>query len=199
MFFLFAPAVLSLMPVPKRYPGLRWGTNNPIITVELFADPLCPDCQAIWPRIQYILNTYSQQINVIVHMLPLPYHTWAFVITRSILACNSLNEGTGNKFLELLYAGDIDQFQNDPMKGFGERDVLELVSKYVQEKLLINTQTFLTEYNKADISMAARIEFKFAASHSVSGTPTVYVNGVETELNAEQTQEEWDNYFKALL
>jgi hypothetical protein len=33
-----------------------------------------------------VLANSSTQVNLIVHFLPLPDHTWVFVVTRAILA-----------------------------------------------------------------------------------------------------------------
>lgn len=193
MFFaLFASALSSLVPTPRRYPGLQWGAAVPSVSVELFVDPLCPDCQAIWPNVALCLNRYATKLfGVTVHMLPLPYHTWSFLITRSIMAVKAIDEEIAKRFIDALYAGDIDMFQNDAMKKNSEETVLKIVAQYVAEKFGVSNSDFLEMYSKADTSMDARIEFKFAAVHSVCGTPTVYVNGVETEIGAETEIEKW--------
>lgn len=196
---LFAAAASVLMPVPKRYPGLVFGLDNPNISLEIFIDPLCPVCAMIWPNAEGIVQKFPTQLGIKIHFLPLPYHTWSFVITRSILAVKALSVEKAQQFIRNLLNGDQDQFSNSAMIDTSEKEVLADVAGYLTSKLGISAADFLAKYNSGDVSSDARIDFKFSATHAVSGTPVVYVNGVESELSAGQPLDEWVKFINQLL
>ena len=201
MLSLFFSLVLSsIIPTPSRYPGLTWGVSDPDVGVEVFIDPLCPDCMAIWPTIQQTLKRYSSKaFKVTAHLLPLPYHTWAFLITRSILAVKRIDIELAKKFIDNLYSGDLNMFQNNVLYDVSEENVLKIVANYVQEKLNVDNSKFLNLYNQVGVASEARIEFKFAAAHGICSTPTVYVNGVETELGSEVKTDKWFDFLDPLF
>jgi hypothetical protein len=200
MFFVLSALSASVpMPIPKRYPGLRFGPENAIIRLELFSDPLCPVCAAEWPTIQAVLNHYPTQLNLDVHFLPLPYHTWAYVITRSILAVNISSTTKAQQFLSNLYAGDQDRFSNDAFSSQSQSSAVPIIATYVLQTLGIPTAEFSANYYLGSTDDAGRIEFKFSAGHGVNGTPVVYLNGVETDLSADTPLSEWYKVIDGLI
>jgi predicted DsbA family dithiol-disulfide isomerase len=187
------------MPIPKRYPGLRFGPDNAFIRLELFADPLCSDCAVIWPSIQAILSRYPTQLSLNVHFLPLPYHTWAYVITRSILAVSLTSAAKAQQFLINLFTGDYDKFSNSSFANESQNSVLSIIAAYILETLGIPTADFTTNYNLPSTDEAGRIEFKFSAGRGVNGTPVVYINGMETTLNEATPLSQWNQIIDELI
>jgi protein-disulfide isomerase len=199
MFAFVALSASILMPIPRRYPGLLFGPANAVIKIELFADPLCPDCATIWPKVAAVLNHYPTQVNVDVHFLPLPYHTWAFVVTRGILAVNISSTAKAQTFLANLYAGDQNQFSNSALAGKGQNAVVQQLASYVQTKLSISTTEFLANYNPDTTDTAGRVEFKYSASRGANGTPVVYLNGVESSIDESTSLSTWYSIIDGLL
>jgi protein-disulfide isomerase len=197
--FLLVITSSILMPIPKRFPGLAFGPSKAIIRLELFADPLCPVCAAIWPTVQTVLNHYPTQLNLDVHFLPLPYHTWAYVITRSILAVNISSTTSAQQFLTKLYEGDQNQFSNTALADVGQTAVIAKVADYVSQNFGISTTTFNSNYNAANTDNLGRIEFKYSTSRGANGTPVVYLNGVESDLDADSTLSQWYAEIDALI
>jgi protein-disulfide isomerase len=188
-----------LMPIPKRFPGLAFGPTKAIIRLELFADPLCPVCASIWPTVQAVLAHYPTQLNLDVHFLPLPYHTWAYVVTRAIVAVNVTSTTSAQQFLTKLYAGDQNQFSNAALADVGQTAVIAKLATYVNQNFGIPTATFNTNYNAANTDNLGRIEFKYSASRGANGTPVVYLNGVESDLDSDSTLQQWYKEIDALI
>jgi hypothetical protein len=117
--------------------------------MELFSDPLCPGCAQEWTTIQAVLAHYPTQLNLDVHFLSLPYHTYSFVLTRSIIAVNITSTTTAQQFLTKLYSGDQDQFSNEALAGIGQTAVIAKVAQYVSDNFGISTSVFNTNYNAA--------------------------------------------------
>jgi len=155
MFILLLDIIYS-MPIPKRYPGIYFPINDGLVQLELFADPLCPACLAAWPVIQQLIGNYSTQLQVIVHLLPLPYHTWAFVVTQALRAVNAINNSKAQQMICNLYNGDQDKFSNSQMANKSQFEVTELVLQYVVSTLSIDYDTLKAEYDNQNTN--ARIE-----------------------------------------
>ena len=197
LFVLASFAFSALMPIPNRYPGLKYGTDSPTLEMEVYADPLCPICAMFWPTVEQIVQDYGNVLRLTVHFLPLPYHTWSFVVSRSLVAVEGIDTDKAKEFLKKLYDGDQNLFDNSAMSSKGQTEVVNYAADYVQKNLGISQSEFIPKYNNADED--TRIEFKFAASHGVNGTPIVYVNGVETDLGAGTPYSTWKSFLDGLL
>ena len=199
MLLHFAAIAFSAYPIPNRPTGIIWGTSNPLIVIDLFGDPLCPDCLAAWPTISQVLVKYATNVQIRYHMLPLPYHTWAFVVTRMILAVKSVSEFQARSLVSCLYSGDQSKFQNGDMELKGEKEAIQYIADWASYKAGIDKTTLLAKYALTDISLAARIEFKYAGFHNVAGTPTFFINGVQAPLGAESTVADWQAIIDPML
>jgi protein-disulfide isomerase len=199
LFAFFALTSAILMPIPKRYPGIGFGPAKAIIRLEVFTDPLCPGCAEEWPIIQAVLAHFPTQVNLDVHFLPLPYHTWAFVVTRAIIAVNITSTTSAQQFLSKLYAGDQDLFNNTALAETGQTAVVAKLATYVSKNFGISESTFNTNYNDPNTDNLARIEFKYSTSRGVNGTPVVYLNGVESDLDLDTPLSQWIAEIDALI
>lgn len=191
---LISFAYAASMPIPSRYPGLAYGVDSPLVHLEVYADPLCPICSILWPVLQQIIGAYPSNLRVTVHFLPLPYHTYSYLITRSIVAVQQISADKAKKFLDNIYNGDQDQFD---LPDKCENDVVKLVASYVERTLSIPQADFLQKYEDSD--SLARIEFKFAASQRVNGTPICFLNGVESDLGAGTPFSTWKSVIDELI
>lgn len=194
IFTLCAYAFSATMPIPNRYPGIVYGVDDPLVHLEVYVDPLCPICSMLWPVFQQIIETYPTNLRATVHFLPLPYHTWSYLITRSIVAVQQISLDKAKTFITNIYNGDQDQFD---LPSKCENDVLKLVAQYVENTLSIPQSEFLKQYDNSD--SLARIEFKFAASNRVNGTPICFLNGVESDLGAGTPFSTWKSVIDQLI
>jgi hypothetical protein len=138
-------------------------------------------------------------VNLDVHFLPLPYHTWSYVLVRSIVAVNVTSTTFAQQFLSNLYAGDMAQFTNEALADSGQTEVVEKIANYVNQKFGIATSVFYANYNAANSDNLGRIEFKFATGRTVNGTPCVYLNGQESDLDGDSPLSQWYAEIDALL
>ena len=198
MFFsLFFVSALSLIPVPNRPTGIVWNSEATNIVLEMYGDPLCPDCLAVWDTLKQVIDHYKENLQLRVHLLPLPYHTWAFVVTKAAMAVKSISEAKAQDFIDALYTGGQDQFENDPLSTTGQVDVIQKVLDYAATTTQIDKEQLQTAFNNNE--MNARIEFKYAAAHGVAGTPTFFVNGAEVELGGDAQPQDFYDIIDPLL
>jgi protein-disulfide isomerase len=184
--------------VPKRYPGFVWGDEDGPIGIELFCDPLCPECRDTWPILKTVLGRYPTQVSARVHLVNLPYHTWAYY---SIIAIYALNSTTlAKQMIDGLYsANEQSKFSNTALSNVPEAQIPAAFADFVAAKFGISKEAYLADFNNQTIRSAAGSTFSWAASHLVDGTPTVHFNGALTNLDVDSTLANWTSIVEALL
>ena len=197
MFSLLLSRARSGAPVPKRPTGIVWNNDAKDIVVEMYGDPLCPDCLAAWQPVMQMVTEYSKNVQFRLHLLPLPYHTWGFVVTKFAMGIKSISPAKACDFMNALYTGDQEKFENEPLAAKGQTEIIDFIADYASNLLSIEKTTLMEAYNSNELN--ARIEFKYAALHSVAGTPTFFVNGVQIDLDGESTINEWREIIDPLL
>lgn len=191
---LVSVAYAAAMTIPDRYPGIVYGDTNPLVHLEIYADPLCSVCAYFWPTVKEILEAYPKNLKTTVHFLPLPYHTWAFVMTKAILAVDQISRDKAKTLMDNIFLSDQEKFD---LPSKSQDEVIQIVAKYVEDTLSISQTDFLSKFYDAESD--ARIEFKFAASNRVNGTPICFLNGVETDLGAGTPLATWQQTIDALI
>jgi hypothetical protein len=195
MMFLLAAVAMA---IPKRYPGFLWGSDDAQVNIELFCDPLCPDCRDTWPALLTILGRYPTQVNARVQLLDLPYHTWSYYAIRAIYALNSTE--IAKRVIDALYSdGDLDKFSNTALLRVPEAQIAEQFANYVTQKFHVDKTRFLANFANTAIVSDAAGTFGWAASHMIDETPTVKINGALTALGPSSTILDWINIIKGLI
>ncbi|KAK8886640.1 hypothetical protein M9Y10_042106 [Tritrichomonas musculus] len=187
------------LSVPKRYPGVTWGRKDAVIHIEVYVDPLCPDCLAIWPTLKTVLDKYPTQVNLTLHPFNLPYHTWAYYMVRAIYALVSYDETLGKQFIDALYTGEQNQFSNSALENIGESSIPAKILNYIANKYGISEKDLETHFNDETVRSQAATGFTFAAAHAVDGTPTVFINGVMTDIDPDTSISSWVSIIDDLL
>ena len=59
--------------------------------------------------------------------------------------------------------------------------------------------TFELNYDDLNFIMLTRVEFKYSLIRNLKGTPTVYINGVESDLNDQSSLDDWVDTINGLL
>lgn len=200
MISLFAALCTALIPVPARPTGIKYGPAYAPINIEVFVDMTCPDCATEYKIVQQVLAAYPTQVNVVYHFFELPSHTWSYLLTRSVFACLKESEDYAKKMIEgLLGNGDQSQFYPYVLSEKGEAKVQALAEQYAVSTTGIDKGTFEINYDDLDVIQLTRIEFKYSLIRNLKGTPTVYINGVESSLTEESTLQDWKNLINSLL
>ena len=192
----FSLALAASIPTPKRPTGIVWNENAKDVILEMYGDPLCPDCLEAWDGMMKVVAEYSEHVQLRLHLLPLPYHTWAFAITKFICGVKNISAVKARDFANALYTGDQNLFENEPLMNYTQAQVVEYMANYASEKFDISKEELITQFGDAEGN--ARIEFKYAAAHGVAGTPTFFVNGAEVEPE-DRTIESWRKILDPLI
>lgn len=200
MFILFISFCLSLIPIPNRPTGIKYGPSYAPINIEIFIDITCPACASQYSTIQKILIEYPTQINVVYHFFEIPSHTWSYLLTRSIFACYKESEEYAKTMIDGLL-GKFEQIQFYPakLKESGEDKVKELAEQYAIEKTGIDRNTFEVNYDDPNVVKMTRVEFKYALIRNLEVTPTAYVNGVKSDLYGSASLQDWKDLIDSLL
>jgi predicted DsbA family dithiol-disulfide isomerase len=200
MFGLFLCSATSLIPVPKRLSGIHFGADPALIDIEVFCDSVCPDCAATWPVVEAVLNQYPTQVGVQLHFIALPSHTWAYALARGVFAVNSLSASTARQLVHGLYTkGEQAQFTASALKNTPESRVITSILNYIGSTYGLDPAKVQQAYNSTETVQNTRIDFKYAFLRHIPGTPTIYVNGAQTELNEESKLSDWVALINSLL
>jgi hypothetical protein len=184
--------------VPKRYPGFVWGPDDAQVAIEIFCDPLCPDCKDTWPTLIVVLGRYPTQVNARVELVNLPYHTWSYYSVIAIHALNSTD--LAKSTIDSFYTNnDQAKFSNDALSTVPEADIPGVFADYFANKFGFDRAKFLANFNDAGIRAAAAATFGWAAGHTVDGTPTITFNGALTDLGPDSTVTDWTTIINSLL
>lgn len=199
MFAVLLAVAQSLIPIPKGQPGIHFGPATALINVELFVDAVCPDCATIWPIVEQVLAKYPT-VNVQVHWLDLPTHTWAFAVSRAAFAAKSISEELAQKVVTGLFGNhEQDQFGTSKLMNVPESQVIPMILRWVSDTYNVDYSQIEMAYESVDVQMATRIDYKYSYIRNLPGTPTVYVNGAQTTLNEGSTFDDWCTLIDSLL
>ena len=199
MFFCFFSFILSEFPIPNRPTGIIWGPQLAPIIIDFFGDPLCSACLAAWPTISQLLVKYPTSVQLRYHMLPLPYHQWSFTMCRMLMTVKLLSEDKVRVLINKLYKGDQDMFLNGPMESKGEKQSIQYIAQWASNLIGIEKDILVNKYSELEPNLAARVDFKFAGYHGVSGTPTIFINEMPSEMGSQSTIQDWQSLIDSLL
>lgn len=197
--FLLLSFASALIPIPKGGPGILLGSPSAQIKLEVVVDATCPDCGAIWPNIEKVLDTYDS-VSVQVQWLCLPSHTWSYVVTRAVFAIHSLVPEKAKLAMHALFTEHgQDQFSSYALAEVGEAVVTEKVLTYFEQAVSVPPSQMENAFNSVDVQMAARISYKYSFIQDVPGTPTVFANGDQTKLTEDSSWLDWQEFIDQLL
>ncbi|OHS95850.1 hypothetical protein TRFO_38009 [Tritrichomonas foetus] len=185
--------------LPYRYPGIKWGRKDAVINVEVYVDPLCPDCLAIWPTVQTVMDKFPLQVNVTLIPMNLPYHTWSFYVVRGCYALYGYDNELGRNFMDALFKGEQNQFSNSALSEVPESSMAAKILNYICNKYSIKYEDLLAKWNDTHLANLASTGLGFAGAHGVDGTPTVFINGVMTDIDQDTPVSTWVSVIQDLL
>jgi predicted DsbA family dithiol-disulfide isomerase len=158
------------------------GPANAPVTVVMFSDFQCPACSATHPVLKKVLAEYAGKIRFVVRDFPLTsLHENAF---RAALAANAANaQGKFFEYTEILYT---------------HQDALDQasLSKYAAQ-LGLNVKQFELDLSLEKTAAEVRKDMADGQSYGITGTPTIFVNGVAVRhLSVEGFREAIDRALK---
>jgi protein-disulfide isomerase len=164
---VFAGLVSAQVPIPNRPDG--YGVGGPAdahVVVEMFLDPLCPDCKATWPIALQVIQAYGTKIHFRIHTFPLPYHTNSFVASQGLHVIANVT----NRNLDAIfqYATKIFENQatwyNDATKTLTMPQVVDSLATFVAQTGLTTKEKFLAGMASDDINYETRVSWKYGCS-----------------------------------
>jgi len=140
------------------------GKTNALVTVVMFTDFQCPACAATHPALKKVLAEYADKVRLVVRDFPLvQIHENAF---QSAIAAGAAHaQGKFYEYTEVLYKN---------------QNALDAVSlkKYAAD-LGLNLKQFEADSANPKIADEIRKDIEDGKRYGLSGTPTVFVNGVK--------------------
>jgi protein-disulfide isomerase len=187
------------MPIPKRVLGLPWGPPDAPIVVDVYTDPLCPDCTEAHRAIHAVKERYPTAVRFNFFLLALPYHTWAYRLTQAILTVKSFDPTKARVLFFKILNEDQGKFTNSALSGLTEPQVIDLIVRYASDNSGIPVDAVAERFKDRATERAARLEFKNAGNNGVTGTPTVFINGSITVIDNATTVDDWVSVIDSLL
>jgi len=139
------------------------------VTVVMFSDFQCSHCAATHPILQTVLAEYKDKVRFVVRNYPLTsIHDRAFA---AAVAANAANrQGKFFEYSEILYKNQ-DKLDDDSLK------------KYAAG-LGLNLKQFEIDLTDEKNAAAVRKDVADGTSYGITGTPTIFINGVKIRDNS---------------
>jgi protein-disulfide isomerase len=172
------------------------GYNAPIY-IEAFVDLLCPDSWNSWMQLEPVFQHYNlpnnQTIRFTLHLLPLNYHTYAFIVAQGLRIVVD----------NLQHPADIWTYINQTFynqANFYAINLTEFTGNQVYQNLTNFMNSILPAYssyianglgydNTQDVE--TRASWSYAISRGVTGTPTFFLNGVYIDGADQYNTTQW--------
>lgn len=146
------------------------GAPNAPVTIVVFSDFQCPSCGANHPMIEETVNSYGNQVRLVYRDFPLAMHENARKAAEAAAAANA--QGKYFEYAEVLF------------KNQKALDVASL-KKYATE-VGLNRTRFDAALDSGAYAAEVNHDIADGQAYGITGTPTVFVNGVRVNnLSAE--------------
>ena len=189
----------QLVPVPNPPDGFFLSPTNSTynFTLEAYLDHLCDDCKAAYPGLISYYQKNSGWLQLIIHMFPVPYHTYAFFVTQ---AGRYIQEQMPSKFLNFMsYMFDHQEIFLQQAYSWDIPTLLNKIAQYTATATGANFSDVLNALKDADLNERVRVSWKYACDRIITGTPQFLVNGVLVAEATTYTKEaSWEKLFDSL-
>ena len=149
-----------------------FGSKDAKVTVVEFSDFECPYCTRAANATNEIKKKYGDKVRVVSRHFPLSFHKNAHLAAQASMAANA--QGKFWEYHDLLFANQ---------KAMGE----DALKKYAKD-LKLNMKKFNAALANKTYASTVDADMKLGEKVSVSGTPTMFVNGQRvsnpTDINA---------------
>lgn len=148
------------------------GNPEAPITIVEFSDFQCPACKATAPLVENVFNQYADEVRLIYRHFPLDsIHQNA---RAAAYAAESAKQD--GKFWEMH--DKLFETQEE-WQSLSEAEVKEVFAGFAEE-LAIDKVVFLERMESDAIKDAVNADVAAATKFGIGGTPTFFVNGVQT-------------------
>jgi protein-disulfide isomerase len=166
----FDPSAVKVLPVdgsPTK------GPENAPVTVFEFADFECPHCRDAVPKVDAMLAAYPDKVRFVYKSFTLPFHVHGEPAAKAAFAA-----GKQGKFWEMEHLL------------FERQQNLEAsdLERYAQI-LKLDVAKWKTDMDSPDVAARIAHDHELGDSLKLKGTPTIYMNGREVDLEQDETLE----------
>eukprot|EP01136_Pigoraptor_vietnamica_P039046 Opistho-1_new@109173 len=191
---------VAQVPIPSRpdgVPYLNAETTAPL-QIDVFVDPMCPDCKAAYPTIQQVAAHYGPKVvRFNFHLFPLPYHRNAFYASQGAKTAAQQDGDLFFKWLEAVFAAQ-DSLGNAATANMTADAVIDMFGD-VGQSIGISKATIVAGINNANVDSAVRTSWKYACTRGVAGTPWFFFNGVNVAVSPQWTVDDWQNVINSII
>lgn len=141
------------------------GSPDAPVTIVEFLDPECEACRAAYPAVKQLLDTYGEDIRLVVRYLPLH--------NNSILAAAATEAaGLQDKYWEMQE--ELFVHQSD----WGEQQTPQ-TQKFIgyAEEIGLDIEKFIDDLDDPDIRAKIERDHADAQALGLTGTPSFFING----------------------
>ncbi|OWF40973.1 uncharacterized protein LOC110463132 [Mizuhopecten yessoensis] len=197
----FIGAVCGQVPLPSKPLGFTYGKGNTSAPIQLsaFLGPLCPDSLNAFPTLLQVADHYgSQNVRLITHQFPLPYHRNSFLAAKGAQIVDVLSSGNQTyRWLGAVYA-QINEFSNDATHNKTE-SVVQAMYASIATSLQLSGNAFNVMYKDSAIEESTRLDWKYTATRGVAWTPAFMINDVLIQAEPTWTLKDWSQVIDGLL
>lgn len=142
------------------------------VVVTEFSDFQCPGCKAVQEPLKQLLTKYENKITFVYRHFPLPSIHKNAIISAQAAEAASL-QGKFWEMHDLLFTrqGEWGTL-SDPKEKFGEYAI----------ELKLDKSKFMSDLDTNIVKDAVLADLTAANKYALSGTPTFFVNGYETDF-----------------
>ncbi len=163
----------EVKPIPDIAGSERHVTGKGPVTIVEFSDFQCPACKAVQEPLKQILEKNKGKVKFVYRHFPLSsIHKNAMVAAQA-----AESAGLQGKFWEmhdLLFEKQTEwEGESDPRVKFAE----------YATSLGLDSDRFTAEMNSQEAKDAVNADNLVATRYRLTGTPTFFINGVQTEFN----------------
>ncbi|QVQ52330.1 thioredoxin domain-containing protein [Spiractinospora alimapuensis] len=144
--------------------------DSPVTVVE-FLDFECEACRAQFPIMEQIREDYEGEINVVLRYFPLPGHA------NSEPAAAAVEAAAQQDALEEMYAR---MFETQGEWGERQESQAEVFEGFAED-IGLDMEEFTETVEAPETLARIRSDFDDGQELGVRGTPTIYVNGTQTQ------------------
>ncbi|XP_061167258.1 uncharacterized protein LOC133176107 [Saccostrea echinata] len=184
------------VPIPPRTLGYVYAygtrTNLTAVTIDAFFDPLCPDSKQAFPTLLQVANHYGPDVLTLrLHMFPLPYHRNSFLVSMGTEVINQMSTSTNGVYdwAKRVY-DNIYSLSNAATHTRSEADVTNMLGD-IAAQMGLQKATFLQKIADPWVDMHVRMDWKYACTRGVSGTPLYAINNVVKLIDKAWSLHDW--------
>lgn len=145
------------------------GAATAPVTIVMFSDFQCSACAGTHPVLKNVIAGYKDKVRFVVRDFPLTtIHENAFLAAQAANAANA--QGKFFEYTELLY-NNQDKLDSASLKEFAT-------------KLGLDRKKFDAELDSGKYAEEVRKDMADGINYSVSGTPTIFINGIKMRHNS---------------